>query len=248
MSILIKMDRLKRLFSNHLSKERRKSKVSNSSIISHATESNSGVIIYTTVRDTEYLIAINELLKYLPNNKALIGYDRIINFPSFKIFEYQIRGKLKRNYYYYVEFREPINFLKNGESIDLLIIQDNEETPVHLYYEMMDILNAEMKKIIEYNKTALVYKKRQITETDGEDDYLTNTSQGLSLYYYKDNCIKEENKEEETKKILNIKINNNDYEIEVSKVGNGCYKTDFNEVIEIYKDALIKKYQKIYQL
>lgn len=208
-------------------------------------DNSNNVMVYSSVREGEYLLALNEMLSYLNKFPSKVtGYDTIINLPSFKILEYHFRDKQKVTYYYFIETRET-KFLKNAEAIDMFLIKDSEQTPVKLYYDIVSAINEEMKKLVDFNKTAFAYSNTRTFASDEEEEYLLSQKQRTSLYYYKDNC--EKGGKEEGKSI-SIKIGGTEYELSVFKVGNNCYKVDFDDIVDAYKDMLFKRYQKIYRI
>ena len=197
--------------------------------------------IYSFVEDSEYHFAVMELLKRIQGK--ITGYEKIADFPAFKLFEYTARKKLKKEHYYLIEVREP-GFLDN-ERIKLMLIKDNNETPANLYYEIIEQINDEMKKIIDYNKVIFDYRSIKKNIVDGDEEYILAKKQSLATYYIKDSCIREGKKEEMS---ISIKVDNNPYEISVFKLSESCYKLDFDNVIKIYSDLLSKRYQNVYEI
>ena len=199
------------------------------------------LMVYTFVEDNEYPFAIRELLKGLPGK--ITGYEKIADFPMFKLFEYTAREKLKKKHYYFIETREP-GFLEN-ERIELMLIQDNSETPANLYYELKEQINEEMKKIVDYNKIVFDYRNIKKNVMDEDEEYLLARKQNLAIYYFKDSCIRGGKKEELS---ISIKVDNTPYEIDVLKLSESCYKLDFTDIVKIYNDLISKKYQNVYRI
>jgi len=182
-----------------------------------------GNIIYISVRDNEYLMALNELQRYLPKNITV--YNRITNYPSFKVYEYDNEMET----YYYIEFREPFRLFSNAETIDILLIKDKEQTPIRIYHDLMNSLHDEVRKVVNFNKITFIHTEKR--EGRIEDKYIS------SLYFYKDECIKEKSE------IINLKIM--DFVIEGKKFGNNCLKINLDEIINIYKNILLEQYKNI---
>ena len=182
-----------------------------------------GNIIYLSVRDNEYLIALNELQRYLPKN--ITTYNRIANYPSFKIYEFNN----EMGTYYYIEFREPFRLFSNAETIDILLIKDDGQTPARIYHNLIDSLHDEVRKVIDFNKTAFTHIDKRVGR--GEEKNISY------LYFYKDECKKEKSE------IIDLKIMGSD--TKAIKFNNSCLKINFNEIIDIYKNILLEQYKNI---